>query len=947
MAGEPQKIIPRATYRLQFTKDFGFGHAADLAPYIAGLGISHVYASPYLKARPGSLHGYDIVDHTALNPELGTPDDFARMVSAFRRHGLGQILDFVPNHMGVGGSDNPWWLDVLEWGQDSEFAGWFDIDWDPDRRYLQGKVLVPFLGDQYGAVLESGALRLKFSPEEGSFAVWAYDSHELPVCPLHYAQILGDRHPDLERLGDAFANVYSARPHLRRRADSLKAELAACFRNNPDVAAAVNASVERYNGTPELFETWSRLDALIAEQNWRAAHFRVAADDINYRRFFNINDLAGIRMELPDLFNHAHALVFELLDDGVLDGIRLDHIDGLLDPRAYCVTLREKAGRPFYLLVEKILAPHEALRPEWGVDGTTGYEFTNLATGLLIDPAGEEPLTRFYESFTGNTTPFADIVRTSKLQIMENEMASELNVLARDAARVARTNPRTADFTNNVLHRALRQIIACFPVYRTYIDGGVPADADRRDIDWAVAHARRVDAALDPSVFDFLHQLMTCDLVARPRSGFGRVAVLRVAMRVQQYSGPVMAKGLEDTAFYRYNRMLALNEVGGHPDQFNVSLAAFHRANADRARRTPHTMLATSTHDTKRGEDTRARLAVLSELAEDWATQVSTWSRLLRAGHSGSSLDAPPDRDDEYVFYQLLLGAWPAALSTGQLPEAAAAAEFCTRIEGAMTKSMREAKRLTTWAAPDMTYEDAVIAFIRHALDVTRTNPFLDSFLTFQARIAPLGIRNSLVQAALKLTVPGVPDFYQGTELWDFSMVDPDNRRPVDYPARQALLAKAAGKSGVRKVGKSSDWDGDKTGALTPERIQDALRDWHDGRIKLLLTHALLRLRAAKPELFLHGSYADLAASGPAASRLCAFTRQHGDDLLVVAASLFPARDSGPNVWTDSAVELLPGTDAKRWRNVLDGSEIQVQGTALGAATLFAHLPVAVLIPLR
>jgi (1->4)-alpha-D-glucan 1-alpha-D-glucosylmutase len=586
------------------------------------------------------------------------------MVTAFQRNGLGQVLDFVPNHMGVGGADNPWWLDVLEWGPESEYAGWFDIDWDPDRRYLQGKLLIPFLGDQYGAVLESGQLALRFEPDSGSFAVWAYDTHKLPIYPLHYQRVLGDKHPELERLGDAFSGLPDWRPRIAQRAKDLQAELAALARQRSDVREAVEAAVDRLNGESGDLETWRRLDALIQDQHWRAAHFRVAADDINYRRFFNINELAGLRMELPELFDHAHRLAFDLLRDGVLDGLRIDHVDGLLDPKGYLLRLREKAPRPFYLVVEKILARHEALREDWPVEGTTGYEFANLILGLLVDPSGEEKCTEAYAAFTGERRGFADIVHDCKIRITLNDMASELNVLARDAGRIARQNPRTADFTRNLLQRALKEIVACFPVYRTYVDGAAdPAEADRRDIDWAVALARRNETDVDPSVFDFLHRLLTTDLVAQPRSGFSRQSVVRFAMRVQQYSGPVMAKGLEDTAFYRYNRFVALNEVGGHPDQFGVTMAGFHRANAQRAERWPDAMLGTSTHDTKRGEDARARLAVLSEMPEEWARQTQAWSRILRARRGDVEGTAPPDRNDEYLLYQLLLGAWPAELT--------------------------------------------------------------------------------------------------------------------------------------------------------------------------------------------------------------------------------------------------------------------------------------------
>jgi (1->4)-alpha-D-glucan 1-alpha-D-glucosylmutase len=923
MSTETPKPVPRATYRLQFTKDFGFDQAAELAPYLAKLGISHVYASPYLRARPGSTHGYDIVSHTELNPELGTPGAFNRMVAAFRENRLGQILDFVPNHMGVGGADNPWWLDVLEWGPESEYAGWFDIDWESDRRYLQNKLLVPFLGDQYGAVLAAGGLALKFELESGSFAIWAYDSHKLPICPVHYARILGAAHPDLERVGDAFAHLSVWRPHIARRANELKQELAALAQTNPDVAAAAQCAVGRFAGRPGDLASWGDLDELIQQQFWRAAHFRVAADDINYRRFFNINDLAGIRMELPELFDHAHSLIFELLGEGILDGLRVDHIDGLLDPKAYSLRLRDRAPRPFYLVVEKILAPHESLRDDWKVDGTTGYEFANLVTGLLIDPAGEEPLTRFYSEFSGTKGPFPDIVRDCKLRIMETEMAGELAVLAREAGRVARGNPRTADFTNNALQRALKQIVACFPVYRTYVDGSPPTDADLRDIDWAVTQARRRETALDPSVFDFLHGLLTCDLVAEPHSGFSRVAVVRAAMRAQQYSGPVMAKGLEDTAFYRYNRMLALNEVGGHPDQFRTSLGAFHYANEQRARRTPHAMLATSTHDTKRGEDTRARLAVLGEVAEEWTQHVIAWNRILRARSSGSGDDTPPDRNDEYALYQLLFGAWPPELSTGELSDPAGIDMFRMRLESAMVKAMREAKIHTTWAAPDAVYENAVLAFIRHALDTSRSNPFLDSFAKFQARFAPLGVRNSLVQAALKLTAPGVPDIYQGAELWDFSLVDPDNRRPVDFARRRALFDRPAGLEDLARL----------------------MEEWQDGRIKLRIISDLLRLRREHRDLFAFGSYAALNATGPAADRICAFVRAGEQSAIVVAAALFPRR-TGAEGWGDSAVPM-PERGSDPWISLFDGRMVAGRAGSFAAAELFQLLPVAVLVPER
>jgi (1->4)-alpha-D-glucan 1-alpha-D-glucosylmutase len=923
--------IPRATYRLQFQKEFGFRDAAALAPYLAGLGVSHIYASPYLKARPGSTHGYDIVDHGQLNPELGDKTAFRDMVTAFRDNGLGQILDFVPNHMGVGGADNPWWLDVLEWGPESEYASWFDIDWEPDRRYLEGKLLVPFLGDQYGAVLESGQLTLRFDPETGGFAVFAYDTHKLPICPLHYQRVLGDEHAELERLGDAFSGLPQWRPRIAQRAKDLQTELGTLARQRSDVWQAVQAAVARINGQPGHLDTWRGLDALIQDQHWRAAHFRVAADDINYRRFFNINELAGLRMELPELFDQAHRLVFKLLRDRVLDGLRIDHVDGLLDSRGYLSRLRERAPRSFYLVVEKVLARHEALREDWPVEGTTGYEFAYLVLGLLIDPAGEDGFTQFYRAFTGEHGTFEETVRASKICTMVNEMASELNVLARDAARVARQNPRTADFTRNILQRALKEIVACFPVYRTYIDGvAEPTEADRRDIDWAISHARRNETDVDPSVFDFLHRLLTTDLVARPRSGFSRQSVVRFAMRVQQYSGPVMAKGLEDTAFYRYNRFVALNEVGGHPDHFGVTPAAFHRANAQRAERWPHAMLSTSTHDTKRGEDTRARLAVLSEVPEEWVRQVQAWSRILRARRGDVEGTAPPDRNDEYLFYQLLLGAWPAELTGTDSPDPEKMRTFAARVEGSIVKSLREAQLRSTWASPDIAYEEAMLGFVRDALDVSRANAFLNAFLPFQERIARLGIRNSLVQTTLKLTLPGVPDIYQGTELWDLSLVDPDNRHSVDYGARMGLLEQLS----------------ELLGRDRRTAILDLLEDWRDGRVKLAIIATLLAYRRVRQELFAKGGYEPLIATGPRADQIFGFARCHEGDTLVVVVSRFPVRCEDDRDWTGTEIHWpRPAGDETHWRDLFGGRVVERRGVGACVAAVLGRMPAAVLIP--
>jgi len=907
--------IPRATYRLQFHRGFGFMDAARLAPYLSKLGVSHVYSSPYLKARPGSTHGYDIVDYLALNPDLGAEDDFLRMVAAFRRHGLGQILDFVPNHMGVGGADNPLWLDVLEWGPQADHAGWFDIDWDPDRRYLKDKVLVPFLGDQYGVELKGGKLQIKFDAAEGSIAVWAYDNHKLPICPLHYSTVLGHDDVELDRLSDLFSDLSQWRPQIAARAAVLKAELAKCVRMN----AAARETLDR--NIASLNRDWPALDSLIQQQSWRIADFRVAGDDINYRRFFNVNELAGIRMELPAVFRHAHARILPMLEDGTLDGLRIDHIDGLLDPKTYIDDLRASVSKPFYLVVEKILAAHESLREDWKVHGTTGYDFVNLVLGILINPASEESFTATYRDFIGRDTAFSPIVYDCKMHIMENEMASELNALGRDAGRIARQNPMTQDFTNTVLRRAIKQIVACFPVYRTYIELASDQDSsDRSDLDRALTQARRFDPNIDPSVFTFLRDLLSGRLTTAPKSGFNRTSVLRLAMKLQQYSGPLMAKGREDTAFYRYNRFIALNEVGGEPERFGVSAAAFHKANTQRADRWPAAMLATSTHDTKRGEDTRARLAVLADMPEEWAHQVKGWSRLIRARRRESESSTLPDRNDEYLLYQLLVGSWPVELLEN--PDAAGLAAYGERIRTTLEKSMREGKLHSNWSLPDTSYEKAMQSFARDALDPRRTG-FLSSFLPFVQRVARLGMRNSLIQAVLKLTVPGTPDIYQGCEMWDLSLVDPDNRRPVDYELRE-------------RVRDSLEPSLQSDPAAT---LHDLLVDWRDGRIKLAIVTMLLRLRTAHPVLFAEGSYEPLTIGGEKTDRIIGFIRSGDNTQVAVLVARYPGlREADPG-WEGSAISLPAGD----WRDIFSGQTIG-GNRAVEPSALFGLLPAAVLV---
>ncbi|MGB9471772.1 MAG: malto-oligosyltrehalose synthase [Candidatus Acidiferrum sp.] len=921
-------MIPRATYRVQFGKDFGFEDAAGIAPYLAELGISHVYASPYLLARPGSKHGYDVTNHNALNGELGDEGAFAQMNEAFRKHGLEQILDFVPNHMGVGGADNPLWLDVLEWGRDSRYAGWFDIDWDSHSEYLSGKLLVPFLGEQYGAVLESGKIELRFDENDGAFSVWLYGTHKLPVTPPSYPEIFGSGTEVVKELAGEFAVLRDHLPDVQGRAAELKKNLADRFGKDARVREAVEGAVGRFQGNTGDVKSWDSLDSLIHLQHWRPTHFRVAADDINYRRFFNISELAGIRMELPEVFEHTHRLVLRLAREGSLQGLRIDHIDGLYNPKEYLEKLRGSFGESFYVVVEKILSAHESLREDWAVDGTTGYEFCAQLTALLVDASAEPALTRLYREFTGETQAFSEIVRGCKIKIMENELGSELEALARDAVRVARLDLRTTDFTRSILRRALRQIIACFPVYRTYVDELGPQEEDERYIHWAVAQASKNEEEVDASVFEFLERLLTGRLAEGSSRDFYKRAAIRCAMKAQQLSGPVMAKGLEDTALYRYNRFVGLNEVGTSPGQFGLSVAAFHKENAHRAERWPRTMLATSTHDVKHGEDARARLAALSLVPDEWVAKVGAWSRILRARRGDVEGTAPPARNDEYLFFQNLIATWPAELTLPRGLNEAALGRYAERLQGAMIKSVREARVRSNWISPNTAYENAMTEFVKDALNPEVAQTFLEAFLPFQQQIAEMGVRNSLVQVLLKITSPGVADFYQGSDLWNLSLPDPDNRRTVDFGARRKMLR------GLRDSG----------GKDRRTFLGELLRDWHDGAIKLELIRTLLAYRRENSEVFERGDYEALQTSDEGGARVCAFLRRTEGGRFLAIASL-DARVAAGDFPRGRLGLGSQGSVTTRWMDVVAERTIRGDGEGVDLGDVFSVVPVALLVP--
>lgn len=963
--------IPRCTYRLQLNSCFGFRQAAALVPYLSRLGASHVYCSPYLKARAGSPHGYDVIDHNQLNPEIGSREDFEAFVAALRVHGMGHILDIVPNHVGVLGTDNAWWNDVLENGEASLFADFFDIEWQPAAAPLAGKVLIPILTCSYGEALEQGELGIRFERGRGCFVV-CYQDHVLPLSPRSYPRILDDAlgpetddamtdadRNELQSLVTAFGNLpprrgapASAIRDRHRDKEIHKRRLAQLCDSSPACARRIEAALQTLAGVPGEPESFNGLHAILEAQAYRLAYWRVAADEINYRRFFDINDLAALRMENAPVFEATHRLVLDLVAARQLDGLRIDHVDGLLDPRRYFERLQQRAAAllatpfattandelPLYVVVEKILAPHERLPGSWKVHGTTGYDFANSVNGLFIEPGAVRRIGRFWHSFTGAQDEWPDVAYESRRLVLHTALASELTVLANELARIAQANWHTRDYTLTTLREALAAIMASFPVYRTYTEEAA-SDTGRRYVDWAVAQAKRRSPAADQTIFDFVRTALLGEAPGRASPALcGQV--LAFARRAQQLTGPVNAKGVEDTAFYRYTRFVALNEVGGDPGAPGGGVQAFHRANAQRAERWPHGMLASSTHDSKRSEDVRARLNVLSEIPGEWRLAVRRWSRLNRS-RSVRVDDLPaPSRADEFLLYQTLVGTWPT-----EMPDESALAAYRERIEQYMLKAIREAKLRTSWLNPNQPYEAAVVQFVRALLSGPDGNLFLEALQELVLRVAPAGRWNSLAQLLCKLTAPGVPDIYQGNELWDFSLVDPDNRRPVDFAQRMRLLAEMESTAG--------------RGADGRELLRSLLESPEDGRCKLFLTWRTLRHRAQHDELFRHGSYVPLAPHGNRAGNLITYARcTAGDALIVVAprltAKLTGGRGGAPvgeEPWGDTTIRLPAQLSRANLSSVLDDTAVTVSregGRAwLRVSEVLDGFPVALLAPVR
>jgi (1->4)-alpha-D-glucan 1-alpha-D-glucosylmutase len=915
--------IPLATYRLQLTPQFGFDDAAALVPYLKALGIMHLYASPFLKARSGSPHGYDVVDHNSLNPELGGEDAFRRLATALDRADMGLILDFVPNHMGVHYADNPWWLDVLEWGPKSPSAASFDIDWHTLPAHPRGGVLIPVLGSSYGEALERGEIELRYDAAEGGFSVW-YFEHRLPIAPTRYGEIVqkavaeadASEEPAARELLE-WAQRYRG-PHNppRHVAPAFKAELAAIAGGKEVIERGLKA----YRPAPDRPDAVLALHHLLERQHYRLAHWRLAGSEINYRRFFDINALAGLCVEDRDTFDAIHRLVRRLIAEGSLHGLRLDHIDGLRDPHQYFrrlhrlidVARRSKSG-PFYVAAEKILGDGERLPRFAGVAGTTGYEWLNLISRLLLDNRGLPALDRTWRDISGDERDFDAVLIEAKRRVIANILASEFTVLTRLLERIAAGHYSTREYTAERLRAAFELFILHFPIYRTYVTASGPSREDRAIIEGALAKARADWFGSDVDIFDFLRDALTLDLVAPGRVGHSIARDRRFAFKVQQFTGPMMAKSLEDTALYRFHRLLALNEVGGNPAAGGVSVASFHGRMQERAIQWPHGLTATATHDTKRGEDARARLLALSELADEWARNVHQWRQLnAKIISTGPSRILSPAH--EYMLYQALLGAWPLA---------GIDAAFIERMQAYAIKAAREGKQQTSWLAPDERYESGLAEFIHRVLDRERSATFIDGFDAFARRVALMGALNSLAQLVLKATIPGIPDFYQGSEFWDLSLVDPDNRRPVDFAARASALA---------SIGEAPDWS-----ALAST--------WSDGRVKLALMRELLALRHEFADLLTNGAYRLLDVIGPNRREIVAFARLgERSAVVVVSGRLFGRVTQDGRRWPPShawnASVLAEGFSAMR--NLLAVGR-PLLGPRLPVADLFDVLPVALL----
>jgi len=985
----PGPQIPVSTYRLQFHGAFTFRDATRVIAYLYELGISDIYASPYFKAKKGSLHQYDIVDHNALNPEIGTEDDYRAMIAELKRNNMGQVLDIVPNHMCVDSPENQWWMEVLENGPSSPYAMYFDIDWTPVKKELRGKVLLPILGDQYGNILEGQELKVVL--EEGAFFVH-YSEHRFPLEPRTYVLILEhhlqelqaclpEGHADMAELLSIITSVkHLPSPTVtdmakveerNREKEVIKRRLSTLFNGSPEVRAHLEENLRLFNGTKGDPKSFDLLDGLLNQQMYRLSHWRVATEEINYRRFFDINGLGAIRMEHHSVFQATHQLIYQLIRDKSVTGLRVDHPDGLYNPAEYfhrlqrgCFTqqmiatggagdpehltpqtertlaerydeavMADPAYKPFYIVGEKILTKSEHMPEDWPIFSTTGYVFLNSVNGIFIDGNNAKAFDDVYEKFIRAKVNFLDIIYEKKQLVMEIGMSSEVNTLGRYLNDLTEKSRHTRDFTLNSLRRVIVEVIAALSVYRTYTNTWQASDRDVQNIEHAVSRAKRKNPAMSGFVFDFLKDVLTLRF-PKDFKDEDKSAWLDFVLRFQQITGPVMAKGVEDTAFYVYNRLVSLNEVGGMPDRFGTSLETFHGQNIERVKNWPHALITSATHDTKRSEDVRARINVLSEMPREWADRARSWARMNKKKKTVIDGVETPDRNEEYLLYQTLVGAWPIEPMEGNV-----SVDFIQRIKDYMLKASREAKMNTSWINPNREYEDALLTFIDGIL--RPASPFLNDFQPFQQTISHYGLYNSLSQTLLKICAPGLPDFYQGSELYDFSLVDPDNRRPVDYEKRVTMLAELKRK---------------ETAMTGADLARELSQKMDDGSIKQYLISKALNYRKANRSLFEQGEYLPLNAAGGKADHVCAFARRLGSASTIVVVPRFLTRLIQVNesmaldkaLWKDTHLVLPDAERGAHYRNIFTneivGVEPQQEGIqVLALASIFASFPVALM----
>jgi (1->4)-alpha-D-glucan 1-alpha-D-glucosylmutase len=927
--------IPVASYRIQFNPAFGFREAFEIVSYLKELGISDLYASPVFKAKRRSLHGYDVVDPCRLNPELGTESQFRRLATELKARGMGWVQDIVPNHMAFD-YDNQMLVDVLENGPSSRYFSFFDIEWDHPYESIKSRVLAPFLGRFYGESLEEGEIKLRYT--KNGFSLGYYD-RVLPLRLESYVYLLeyrldvlkkklGADHPDyIKLLGILYIlKTLHTGEQMQERYDQIKfikTTLWEIYHQNDDMKRFIRENIKIFNGKRGNPESFNLLNELLSEQFFRLSFWKVATEEINYRRFFNINDLLSLRIEDEGVFNHTHSLIFRLIEKGEVTGLRIDHIDGLYDPGDYLQRIRDRKPE-LYIVVEKILDMEEELPTYWPIQGTTGYDFLNQVNGLFCKEQNEREFNRIYTRFTGLNTPYVDLLLEKKRLILGKHMAGDVDNLAHFMKAISSRDRYGSDITIYGLKRALVEVMAQFPVYRTYIARGTFRDADYSYIGDAIEKAKRSSPGL-LNELQFIERFLLLDF-GDYLSEDEKNQWTDFVMRFQQFTGPLMAKGFEDTTLYVYNRLLSLNEVGGDPNTFGISPGVFHRFLEKRAELWPHSLNATSTHDTKRGEDTRARIHVLSEIPREWEKNIKTWSKINRKRKRKVNGRVIPDRNDEYFLYQTLIGTFPP---DGDHPQGI----FKERMKEYSVKAVREAKVHTAWLKPDTDYEDAFISFVEDILAPMEGNAFLREFLPFQRKVSYYGIFNSLSQTLIKITAPGVPDFYQGTELWDLSLVDPDNRRPVDFEKRRAFLRE------IRK--------GEKGDIL--KLIEGLFRSRQEGRIKLFMTYRALRARNEHTEVFRDGGYVRLEVVGKFKEHIFAFARNHGGNWAVTIVPRFltaVVREGeyplGEEVWYDTQV-ILPDGVSFEWREILTGRRVIGNGKLMVGEVL-EHFPAALLI---